>query len=197
MHALRHAIARVADDTRTGRSDALGSAAFRRAAVLRALGAQLGALLAPDCCDEPRPAMSGAMLEGADSRPPPEIPEALKPFYAHCSACHGMPTASPPGFLHGSVEDVERSIARCAARIRFRLSMWQLAPGARAKTPMPPPIFVPAWTQAAPRAGIEQMMRYAERVAAADASGIVPRSSYESLPPCREDAAGAHAVQAR
>src|SRR5690606_33501455 len=122
--ALETAVAAVAADTRASRSDALASAAFRRGAVLRALSPHLAATLDPGCCDASAAALPAALLEGSEGVTPTTIPDALRPFYAYCSACHDMPTASPPGFLHGSVAAVERNIARCAPRIRFRLAMW-------------------------------------------------------------------------
>ncbi|MCW5621169.1 MAG: hypothetical protein KIS79_08700, partial [Burkholderiales bacterium] len=178
--------------TRAGTSDALASAAFRRGTLLRALSPQLRMKRAPACCDAAQPALTPAVLEGEQSALPAAIPAALQPFYTHCAACHDMPSASPPGFLHGSIETVERNLARCAPRIRFRLSMWRLPAGNRAKTPMPPPVFVPAWEQAAPRADIEHMIDYATRAMRADAVTRMPARGYEALPQCREPGSEAH-----
>jgi hypothetical protein len=182
---LKSAVAAVAGDTRAGSTDALASAAFRRGALLRALASHLGMEAEAGCCDQ-APALPPAVLEGSEATAPATIPAALRPFYAHCSACHDMPTASPPGFLHGSIEAVERNIARCAPRIRFRLAMWQLPAASRAKTPMPPPVFVPAWERAAPRSDIERMTDYVLRAMPATATGRVPDTGYEALPRCRE-----------
>jgi hypothetical protein len=90
-----------------------------------------------------------------------------------------------------------RNIARCAPRIRFRLAMWQLPAGSRAKTPMPPPVFVPAWEHAAPRADIERMIDYAIRSMPATAAGSVPDRGYEALPQCREPGLDSHGVRAQ
>jgi mono/diheme cytochrome c family protein len=194
--ALASAVAVLAADTRAGRSDVLASAPFRRATILRALFRALGTNAEISCCDDPSPAMAPAELESAQAARPASIPDGLQPFYAHCSACHSMPTASPPGFLHGTIETVERNIARCAPRIRFRLAMWQAAPGARTKTPMPPPVFVPAWEQAAPRADIARMIDYATRALPANAAGSAPAGGYETLPPCRQQGLETRAVPA-
>jgi hypothetical protein len=184
--ALARAVAALADETRAGTNDALGSAAFRRGALLRALAPHLGMKLELDCCDQAAPAMAAAVLEGAGSSVPGTIPESLRPFYVYCAACHDLPSASPPGFLHGNVETVVRNIARCAPRIRFRLAMWRLPARSRSKTPMPPPVFVPGWEHAAPRADIERMIDYAIRARPATAAGSVPDRGYEALPQCRE-----------
>jgi hypothetical protein len=179
---LGAAIAAVAADTRAGRSDALGSAPFRRASLLRALFAQLGARAAPDCCDAPAPGFAPAVYEGEPSQAPADVPPELRPFYRHCAACHALPSASPPGFLHGDAATVERNVHRCAARIEHRLSMWQQPAAARTKVPMPPPLFVPAWEHAQPRADIERMLAYAAR---AQADRTARGGGYEALPPCR------------
>jgi hypothetical protein len=184
--ALASAVAAVAADTRAGSTDALASAAFRRGALLRALSPHLDAKLDPACCDASVATLAPPILEGAGQAVPSTIPDALRPFYAHCSACHDMPTASPPGFLHGDVAEVERNIARCAPRIRFRLGMWQVGAASRAKTPMPPPIFVPAWERSAPRADIERMIDYAVRAMPAAAAGGASARGYEALPQCRD-----------
>jgi hypothetical protein len=195
-HRLGRAVAALADETRAGSSDTLASAAFRRGALLRALAGHLGITIALDCCDQAAPAFAPAMLEASAHAAPAGIPERLRPFYAHCAACHDMPTASPPGFLHGSIEAVERNIARCAPRIRFRLAMWQLPAGSRAKTPMPPPVFVPSWEHAPPRADLEHMVDYAMRAMPAIAAQRTQDRGYESLPRCRRpgmDTQGARA----
>ncbi|MGH8665277.1 MAG: hypothetical protein ACREUX_13535 [Burkholderiales bacterium] len=194
---LTRAVAALADETRAGTSDALASAAFRRGALLRALAPHLGMELELDCCDQAAPALAPAVLEGAARSVPAAIPESLRPFYTHCAACHDMPTASPPGFLHGSIETVTRNIARCAPRIRYRLAMWQLPAESRSKTPMPPPVFVPAWERAAPRADIERMIDYAIRAMPVTATGRAPERGYEALPQCREPGLETHGARAQ
>jgi hypothetical protein len=184
-HSLAEAVAATAADSRAGRSDALASAPFRRAVVLRALSSHLDLRIALDCCDQAQPAFALAVAEGARSEAPVTIPETLRPFYTHCAACHDMPTASPPGFLHGSIAAVERNLQRCAARIRFRLAMWRSPASGRVKVPMPPPIFVPAWEHAPPRSDIERMLDFASRAMGA-AAGNGNERGYEALPQCRE-----------
>jgi hypothetical protein len=134
------------------------------------------------------------VLEGAPSEPPPALPQALLAFYTHCAACHALPAASPPGFLYGDIDAVERKLQRCAARIRFRLSMWGAPAHARAKVPMPPPLFVPAWEHSPPRADIERMLAYAARAIEAGAAG---ERGYETLPQCREPGMDAHDARVR
>lgn len=195
QHLLARAAAALAAETRAGIHDALASTAFRRGALLRALAPHLGMKIAPDCCDQAAPGLTPATLEGSAHAAPAAIPEPLRPFYTHCAACHDMPTASPPGFLHGSIEAVERNIARCAPRIRFRLAMWQLPAGSRSKTPMPPPVFVPSWEHAAPRTDIERMVDYAVRAMPALAAERTQDRGYESLPRCRRSDMESHGAR--
>ncbi len=55
-----------------------------------------------------------------------------------CGTCHRTPAPFPPNFLGSGDARVPPSVEQCAERIFFRLSMWQLAPPARPKVPMPP-----------------------------------------------------------
>jgi hypothetical protein len=193
---LARAMGAIAAATRAGRTDALASAPFRRTALLHALGAQLQAPLARGCCDAPAPAFDAPQLEGPAPMPQ-AIPQPLTAFYTHCAACHATPAESPPGFLHGSLEAVERQLARCAPRIAFRLAMWERASGERPKVPMPPPVFVPGWDRAAPRADLDAMTDYVRRVQAGRALEPVRGRGYESLPPCREPSSGGSAAAGR
>jgi mono/diheme cytochrome c family protein len=60
-------------------------------------------------------------------------------FHRHCAVCHRTHERTPPNFLHGDAARVSAALKHCAPRIFARLSMGQLAPAARDKTPMPPP----------------------------------------------------------
>jgi hypothetical protein len=186
----------VAAATRAGRTDALGSAPFRRTAVLRALGVELQAPLAPSCCDAPAPSFEPPRFESQPVAVSPPRPPALAAFYTHCATCHAAPVESPPGFLYGSPEAVERQLARCAPRIAFRLAMWGRAASDRPKVPMPPPAFVPGWEQAAPRADIAAMIDHVRRARAAQRAGRASERAYEHLPPCRGFTPGAAVGQA-
>ena len=62
----------------------------------------------------------------------------LSNFYSHCARCHATHEAFPPNFMQGSVEDVKQKMQRCADRIYYRLTMWQVPEAHRPKTPMPP-----------------------------------------------------------
>jgi hypothetical protein len=195
---LARATGAIAAGTRVGRTDAFASAPFRRAAVLRALAAELQMPLASTCCDAPAPAFDAPRVEGGTARTPRSIPQPLAAFYRHSAACHAAAAESPPGFLQGNnLEAVERQLARCAPRIAFRLSMWARPAGERPKVPMPPPVFVPGWEQAAPRADIEHMLDYVRRAGAGQALDVLRGRGYESLPPCRESKPGASAAAVR
>ena len=68
----------------------------------------------------------------------------LNHFYAHCARCHATREPFPPNFMHGTARDVQQNLQHCAERILFRLSMWQIDPDVRPKTPMPPAAALPA-----------------------------------------------------
>ncbi len=115
-----------------------------RAALLRALNIDA----AQSCC------------VGEAHLPPARMDEAgpvgvvsgnagLNHFYAHCARCHATREAFPPNFMYGTAQAVQQNLQRCAERIVFRLSMWQVEPAVRPKTPMPPvtalPIHADRW----------------------------------------------------
>ena len=76
----------------------------------------------------------------------------LNHFYAHCAHCHATREPFPPNFMHGTSLHVQQNLQRCADRIFFRLTMWQVEPDVRPKTPMPPagalPIHADRWAMA-------------------------------------------------
>jgi hypothetical protein len=92
----------------------------------------------------------------------------------------------PPGFLAGSAAAVEQHLSRCAPRIRYRLAMWQVSEDARAKLPMPPPVFVPSWQHAPPREAVQRMLAFVDGRIDASLRERLPAMAYETLPACRE-----------
>jgi hypothetical protein len=99
-------------------------------ALLESLGA------APQnwCCVQ---APDGPPPQTSAVEPPPEDPQ-LQPFFQVCGACHRSDEAFPPNFLAGTAAQVRTAVGVCAERIRYRLAMWDLEPGQRPKSPMPP-----------------------------------------------------------
>ena len=112
----------------------------------------------------------------------------LNLFYAHCARCHASREPFPPNFMRGTARDVEQSLQRCAERIFFRLSMWQVEPDVRPKTPMPPAAALPTHAdQWATGGALAAMRAYVEPFV----DGALKHSSdqwlgrsYESLRPC-------------
>jgi hypothetical protein len=112
----------------------------------------------------------------------------LNHFYAHCARCHATREPFPPNFMYGASENVQRNLQRCAERILFRLSMWQVEPDVRPKTPMPPetglPIHAERWATgselAAMRAYVEPFVDAALKHTPDKWLG----RSYEMLPSC-------------
>ncbi|HEX4960364.1 MAG TPA: hypothetical protein VF173_05970 [Thermoanaerobaculia bacterium] len=127
-------------------SDALGDRPFRRAVLVPALFAQLGAPPPGEPCCADSSGMPQARLdtlgrgEAAESeRLGARFPEpAIRTFFRYCSTCHATDQSSPPNFLHGEPAEVKSRLAQCAERIYFRLGMWQLPHDERPKTAMPP-----------------------------------------------------------
>jgi len=152
---------------------------FRRAPLMAALLAQLGA---PATREPPAPTVAPA------ARDTPQFPPAPSAglFQRYCTPCHRTPAESPPNFLHGDDATVRARLKHCAARIRYRLAMWQLAPEARPKTPMPPQQALRAlgadpenWPASAELATLRA---YAAELAGGGA--VAQSDNYESLAPC-------------
>lgn len=154
------------------------AAPFRRERLMSALLAQLG---------KPEREPSAAPL-APPVRDAPQFPPAPSAglFQRYCAPCHQTPASAPPNFLHGDDATVRARLKHCAERIRYRLAMWQLAPEARPKTPMPPQQALRAlgadpetWLASAELATLRA---YAAELAG---GGAVARSdNYESLAPC-------------
>lgn len=122
--------------THRGSSDVLTAQPFRRAAAMPAVLRALGASVPHDTC-----CLDATRLPPLRVDPPAKPPvanEDIKLFQHHCARCHDTPETFPPNFMHGDPAQVDTQIAQCADRILFRLSMWEQAASARAKTPMPP-----------------------------------------------------------
>lgn len=116
------------------------------------------------------------------------IAAAHRPFFRQCARCHDTRESSPPGFLRGDSAQVDANLIRCAPRIRFRLAMWNLPPTERAKVPMPPPIVAAHWEQDPPLEDLAHMRATLARLSGVSSEAPLPLR-YESLPPCRRDAA--------
>jgi len=127
--------------------------------------------------------------------PPPRgeqtVAEAAGPvgaFRRRCGQCHDTPEAAPPNFLHGDANVVSANLARCAPRIYYRLSMWEIAETQRGKTPMPPPTALAGLDTATWIASPERRQLLDHARGLLKAQGVDPaaitRRSFESLPAC-------------
>lgn len=173
-------------------ADPVGQAAFdhssiRRAPLRDALFRSLNINAAKICCTNDARLPSARMDE--DTQVGVVTGNAdLNLFYAHCASCHASREPFPPNFMRGTARDVEQSLQRCAERISFRLSMWQVEPDVRPKTPMPPaaalPIHADQWATggalAAMRAYVEPFVDGALKHSQDQWLG----RSYESLRHC-------------
>lgn len=111
-------------------------------------------------------------------------------FRRYCGACHGNDTLFPPGFLHGEAPTVTASVAQCAERIYFRLSMWQRRIEDRVVSPMPPVqglslagTSAEAWRQSET---LERLTAYARDLLVAQGRepGEVLQRGYQVSRPC-------------
>ncbi|MDX1489584.1 MAG: hypothetical protein R3268_15355, partial [Acidiferrobacterales bacterium] len=103
---------------------------------------ELGVLRASRCCESPPTPDPRLDVEAA--APDAELSVALEhrgpllTLRRYCGACHGGDTTYPPGFLHGDGETILNTVAHCAERIYYRLSMWHRPSEERGIPPMPP-----------------------------------------------------------
>ena len=151
---------------------------FRREALMTALLARLGS---PE-------RESAPLATAAPVRDSPHFPPATSAglFQRYCAPCHQTPSGTPPNFLHGDEATVRDRLRHCAARIRYRLAMWQQQPAARAKTPMPPlqalrPLGADPSSWAA-SAELATLAAYATELAGG--APMPQPDNYEALPPC-------------
>jgi hypothetical protein len=182
---VREALATLALDP----ADVMGPKPFGRARVLPVLFARLGLPPAEWCCDDAR-GMPAAAVEPAEPALPTVGPaKEFAPFYPLCASCHATAERSPPNFLAGAGERVAEAIRHCAPRIYVRLAMWHLAPDARDKTPMPPPLASAREQTSVPPAVVAGLERAAAALLRAE-SGAEPQlermlsNGYEALRPC-------------
>lgn len=124
------------------KSSPLLSDRFDGAALADRLLEELGLRPTAPCCKtqplpEPRldadPVATDAVLSAALEHQGP-----IHTLRRYCGACHGGNSVFPPGFLHGEGEEMLGSVAQCAERIYFRLSMWGRRTEDQVVPPMPP-----------------------------------------------------------
>lgn len=139
-----------------------GARPIPREALFAALLAKLRAADGVRCCQKEKP-HSPPELTGTGQQPtlspavplsPPHADSAVNPasasinsavqkFYPYCATCHYTPETFPPSFLSGTEAEVNAQLRQCAPRLFVRLSMAELTPALRDKTPMPPESLLP------------------------------------------------------
>jgi mono/diheme cytochrome c family protein len=192
---------RMVGDTIAGKIDAFSAKPFRRAALMAPLLAELHAKPLAWCCVSdtgmPAPVMDVHTATPSAKTEADAKPVALQPFFRYCATCHQTNERTPPNFLQGSANAVTSNIAHCAERLYVRLSMWQIAPEQRAKTPMPPQYALygfhgspQSWRESAELAALKA---YVERALQTE-KGKTPRPDellalgYENLRACLPEA---------
>jgi mono/diheme cytochrome c family protein len=188
---LRTAIAAMA--AAGGDPAPLSAARFSRATVMGALAKALA--LPPErwCCEDVR-GFPAAEEEDVDAPANAELKTPVATFEQQCAACHRTPERSPPNFLYGDAERVKSALASCAPRIFVRLSMWDVSPQERDKTPMPPPRAshggMPSLQEYGPKAEVIDSLKEAAADMLRKEIGRTPTldgllaHGYESLRPC-------------
>ena len=183
--AVREALSAIAADER----GAFGARPFGRARVLPALFARLGLPAREWCCDD-----ATGLPPVAVEPPEPPLPDSgpaqsLAAFYPVCASCHATAEGAPPNFLAGPGDRVAAAVQHCAPRIYVRLALWRIAPDARDKTPMPPPVPSTRATPHAPPESVAGLERAAAALVRAE-TGAEPQlerllvNGYEALRPC-------------
>ena len=167
---------------------------FNGASLSGWLLAELGVLPASRCCDlKPTPdprfdveagPPDAALSEALELRGP------LLTFRRYCGACHGSDTTNPPGFLHGGGETILSTVAQCAERIYYRLSMWHRPSEDQGAPPMPPVqglslagTTADDWRQSE---SLERMIAYARELLVEEGRvpGAMLESSYHATRAC-------------
>jgi hypothetical protein len=125
-----------------------GPGPFPRVALHNALLGKLGAAPVPPCCNAaqnlPPPQME-VTATTPGSGPSTPLEPALQAFQPYCATCHQTAEHFPPNFLSGNASQVAAQLRQCAPRLFVRLSMADIAPDQRDKTPMPPENMLPAF----------------------------------------------------
>jgi len=184
---VRAAIAALAAER--GDEAPLAAHTFSRTRVLAPLFARLGVPAREWCCEDV--AHLPPLVVEAPEPPMPVDGAAAQyaAFYPLCASCHATAERSPPNFLAGPPERVAASVKHCAPRIYARLALWRVAPAARDKTPMPPPLASTRGEAYEPPPAITGLERTASDLVRAE-SGAAPRldallaNGYEALRPC-------------
>jgi hypothetical protein len=199
--AAGNVIDELARDDVAGTFDGFDALAFRRARLMPALLARLGAKPEAWCCVD----AAGMPTPRAARADVPDLPagESFRSataashaaFHRYCAECHRGADRAPPNFLLGSADEVETKLRHCAPRIYYRLSMWHHAGDARDKTPMPPEIALrrfnlaeTAWRDGGALSGL--VLSINERLRAeqsAQTAEPLLRQPYESLRACLPD----------
>jgi hypothetical protein len=147
---VQKAVKAMINETVHGQTEALGFAPFRRMKLVQSLLHHLDPPAQMGCCDMPSdlpPVVldahpsSGKIFARTNTSQAP-----LQLLDRYCGDCHHGEDSAPPGFLHGSMDQVGDNLAQCAERIHVRLNMWKLAPAERGVAPMPPPTALPRLT---------------------------------------------------
>jgi hypothetical protein len=195
---VQAAVAEMARLTAAGRLDVFADKPFRRVETMRALFAQLRMPALAWCCTDDTGLPAAAV--DVDRKVTATVGNrgfdiaGVRPFYRFCGKCHYTREHAPPNFLYGDANEVSANLARCAQRLYFRLSMWQLPPEQRPKTPMPPVLAVSAsklspaqWRDSAELAQLRgylvTMLRSSVPGVRTEPAQILARD-YETLPSC-------------
>jgi mono/diheme cytochrome c family protein len=186
---LVDAVTRLAANV--GDSAPLAGRPLASSAVIPALEGALGVKSTNPCCGEAAalPSVEADVATDSDTR----LKRATI-FERYCGACHRTPEPTPPNFLTGDPQQVAAALDSCAPRMFVRLSMWEIEPEHRIKTPMPPALAArngePARREYGVEASVAATLRAAVSATLRAEMGHVPTleeflaRGYESLRPC-------------
>lgn len=194
---IEKALKRMIHETASGQTDALDFAPFRRVKLAQSLFHHLDPPAPIRCCGKSQElppvvldahSSSGKIFAHTNTPPAP-----LQLMDRYCGDCHHGEDPAPPGFLHGSIIQVENNLTHCAERMYVRLGMWQVIPSERGISPMPPPTALPRlttmpgdWPQ---QEDFQLLRRYFQKLIAnkgepALSDHDLTLQEYEALPAC-------------
>ena len=131
---LRQAIEKMVAEGLGGESEILSSLPFSQRAIIGDLEKQLGMKTLGWCCEFETTDQKIGALKSANTL----LQGDTGLFYRYCASCHSGNTDLPPGFLHGSPQQVASQLRQCAPRILRRLTASRSSADSPVISPMPP-----------------------------------------------------------
>ena len=181
FHVVRRALTKITNSEFTNKP-------YHGPKLLSKLFEAMGAQATNWCCEPDFPGPQQKMEETITPIEIIKILNAQNPEHIlgrYCARCHRTHNSVPANFLFGDKQRVATGIDHCAARMAYRLSMWEVPVHERTRSPMPPESVLPSlgFTKTEWRNSQElaTLRRYVESLIATDRDRTI---SYENLQSC-------------